>query len=216
MDTEYRIQRLESDNERLKRAVQELSILNDVALAVSSTLELNEVVDLIVQKSVKHLGVEQCAVLLLDTQEQEGPLRTMIRRAQSEYSGVPYRLGDQITGWMLKNQQSLIVNDLATDSRFRVGGDAGTMRSLLCAPLRLKGRMIGVLSVFNKRGGKSFTEGDSRLLTIIGAQSAQVIENARLYEEEQVLARIEQELNTARSIQQRLLPRRRQRSPDTS
>jgi sigma-B regulation protein RsbU (phosphoserine phosphatase) len=108
---------------------------------------------------------------------------------------------------MLKNQQPLIVNDLATDNRFRVTDDAGMMRSLLCVPLRLKGRMIGVLSVFNKRGGKPFTEGDSRLLTIIGAQSAQVIENARLYEEEQVLARIEQELNTARSIQQRLLPK---------
>jgi serine phosphatase RsbU (regulator of sigma subunit) len=207
MDLEFRIKRLEAENERLKRAVEELSILNDVALAVSSTLALNEIVDLIVQKSVKHLRVEQGAVLLLDKQEEEAPLRTMIRRAQSDYSGIPYRLGDQITGWMLKNQQPLLVNDLATDGRFRVPDEASTMRSLLCVPLRLKGRMLGVLSVFNKHGGDPFTEGDSRLLTIIAAQSAQVIENARLYEEEQALAKIEQELDTARTIQEKLLPK---------
>ena len=207
MDLEFRIKRLEAENERLKRAVEELSILNDVALAVSSTLALNEIVDLIVQKSVKHLRVEQGAVLLIDKQEEEAPMRTMIRRAQSDYAGIPYRLGDQITGWMLKNQQPLMVNDLATDGRFRVPAEAATMRSLLCVPLRLKGRMIGVLSVFNKHGGDPFTEGDSRLLTIIGAQSAQVIENARLYEEEQALGRIEQELETARTIQEKLLPK---------
>ncbi|MEZ5362523.1 MAG: GAF domain-containing SpoIIE family protein phosphatase [Bryobacterales bacterium] len=207
MDLEFRIKRLEAENERLKRAVEELSILNDVALAVSSTLALNEIVDLIVQKSVKHLRVEQGAVLLIDKREEEAPMRTMIRRAQSDSSGIPYRLGDQITGWMLKNQQALVVNDLTTDGRFRVPPEASTMRSLLCVPLRLKGRMIGVLTVFNKHGGEPFTEGDSRLLTIIGAQSAQVIENARLYEEEQALARIEQELDTARTIQERLLPK---------
>jgi sigma-B regulation protein RsbU (phosphoserine phosphatase) len=207
MDLELRIRRLEAENERLKRAVEELSILNDVALAVSSTLALNEIVDLIVQKSVKHLRVEQGAVLLIDKQEEEAPMRTMIRRAQSDYSGIPYRLGDQITGWMLKNQQPLLINDLATDGRFRVPAEASSMRSLLCVPLRLKGRMIGVLSVFNKHGGDPFTEGDSRLLTIIAAQSAQVIENARLYEEEQALAKIEQELDTARGIQERLLPK---------
>jgi serine phosphatase RsbU (regulator of sigma subunit) len=207
MDLEFRIKRLEAENERLKRAVEELSVLNDVALAVSSTLALNEIVELIVQKSVKHLRVEQGAVLLLDKHEDQAPLRTMIRRAQSDYSGIPYRLGDQITGWMLKNQQPLVVNDLLTDSRFRVPAEAATMRSLLCVPLRLKGRMIGVLSVFNKHGGDEFTEGDSRLLTIIAAQSTQVIENARLYEEEQALSRIEQELDTARTIQERLLPK---------
>ncbi len=207
MDVEFRIKRLEAENERLKRAVEELSILNDVALAVSSTLALNEIVEMIVQKSVKHLRVEQGAVLLIDMQQEQAPLKTMIRRARSDYSGIPYRLGDQITGWMLKNQQPLIVNDLATDKRFRVPEEASTMRSLLCVPLRLKGHMIGVLNVFNKHGGDEFTESDSRLLTIIGAQSAQVIENARLYEEEQALTRIEQELDTARTIQEKLLPK---------
>lgn len=207
-DADFQLKRLEAENQRLRRAVEELSILNEVAIAVTSTSGLDEIVDLIVQKCVKHLRVEQGAVLLLDKNEANSPLRTMVRKVQSDFAGIPLRLGDQITGWMLKNQQPLVINDLTADSRFRLPpGAAETVMSLLCVPLRLKGSMIGVLSVFNKIGKEGFSESDQRLLTIIAAQSAQVIENARLYQEEQALVQIEAELKTAREIQQKLLPK---------
>lgn len=207
MDAEFRLKRLEAENLRLRQAVEELSVLNEVALAVSSTSALDEVIDLIVQKCVKHLRVEQGAVLMIGEQEANAPLQTMVRKVQSDYAGIPYRLGDQITGWMLKNQQPLVINDLATDGRFRLPPEASSVKSLMCVPLRLKGKMIGVLSVFNKRGGDEFSESDQRLLTIIAAQSAQIIESVRLYEEEVKMKRIEQELDTAREIQVKLLPK---------
>ena len=207
MEAEFQLKRLETENQRLKRAVEELSVLNEVALAVTSASAVDEVINSIVQKCVKHLHVEQGAVLLLDRQQEQAPLKTMVRKVRSDYSGIPYRLGDQITGWMIKNQEPLMIADLAGDSRFRLPPEAATVRNLLCVPLRLKGGMMGVLTVFNKLGAEGFSESDQRLLTIIAAQSAQVIETARLYEEEQALARIEQELNTARDIQRRLLPK---------
>ncbi len=207
MDNEIRIKQLETENERLKGAVDELSILNQVAVAVASTSTLDEIIDLVVKACVKHLKVEQCAVMLLDGDNTDSaPLRTIIRKVQSDYSGVDFHLGDQLAGWVMKNQSSLLVNDLANDKRFRTAEGDDTVRSLLCAPLKAKGRLTGVLSVFNKRQGKEFTSGDERLLTIIAAQSAQVVENARLYEEEQELHKVEQELETARTIQQGLLP----------
>jgi sigma-B regulation protein RsbU (phosphoserine phosphatase) len=207
MDTENRLKQLERENERLKGAVDELSILNQVAVAVASTSTLDEIIDLVVKECVKHLKVEQGAVMLLGDQKKEAaPMKTMIRKVQSDYSGVDFHLGDQLTGWMMKNQSSLVVNDLASDSRFRSAVEGSGVRSLLCAPLKAKGRLIGVLSVFNKRKGQEFTSADERLLTIIAAQSAQVVEHARLYEEERELHKVEQELETARSIQQGLLP----------
>ena len=109
---------------------------------------------------------------------------------------------------MLKNQTHLIIDNLAADGRFRPDEEAGrAIRSLMCVPLRLKARMIGVLIVFNKRSGEAFTEGNQRLLTIIAAQSAQVIENARLYKEEKALQLMQQEMEMARSIQAKLLPK---------
>jgi sigma-B regulation protein RsbU (phosphoserine phosphatase) len=203
-----RVAQLEAENHRLRRAVEELSIINEVATAVSSTSALDVVVELIVQKCVKHLKVDQGAVLLFENQEETAALRTMVRKVQSSLRSIPYRLGDQITGWMLKNQQALMINDFATDGRFRLPAEAAAdVKSLLCVPLRQKGRMIGVLSVFNKQGSEGFSENDQRLLAIIGAQSAQVIENARLYEEEKALQLMQQEVRMARDIQMRLLPK---------
>ena len=207
-ETDSQRTRLEEENRRLRRAVDELSIINEVASAVTSTWSLDEIVNSIVQKCVKHLNVEQGAVLLFEKQEDSAELKTMVRRVDSNAGAIPYRLGDQLGGWMLKNQAPLLIDDLAADERFRINEKVDSaIHSLMCVPLRLKARMIGVLIVFNKRSREAFTEGNQRLLTIIAAQSAQVIENARLYEEEKALQLMQQEMEMARSIQANLLPK---------
>jgi PAS domain S-box-containing protein len=175
---------LEAENRRLRRAVEELSILNAIGSAIGSTMDLNEVVELIVQESAKHLDVEQASVLLLEQGEVADPFRTMARKAYSGTAAVPFRFGQQLTGWMLKNRRPLIVNDLAADERFRAITSADfPIKSLLSVPLRAKGQMVGLLNVFNKRNASGFSSEDERLLSIIASQSSQIVENARLYEE---------------------------------
>jgi len=201
------LEQLKTENYRLRLAVEELSVLNDIATAISSTLELDRVVQMIVQKCVKHLKGEQGAIWLLEEQDQDKPLVTVVRTQDSAIDGMPYRLDTQLTGWMIKNQKPLIVQNLETDDRFQITKNEGSyIRSLLAVPLQQKGKMIGVLTVFNKRGDEEFIDEDRRLLTIIGAQSAQVIESARLYQEEQEFLKMMQEMNLARKIQTNLLP----------
>ena len=57
---------LSEENKRLRRAVEELSILNEIAIAMSSTLSLERILETVVNKCTKHLGVEQVAVMFLD------------------------------------------------------------------------------------------------------------------------------------------------------
>lgn len=200
--------RLIDENRRLKQAVEELMVLNDISTAVSSALTLREIIDLVVEKCVKHLKVEQGAVMLLNTKELESPFKTMIRRAATSAEILPYRLDTELAGWMLKNRRPLLVNDLEKDERFHaVHGGNSPINSILSAPLLQKGRMFGSLNVFNKRSPEGFTENDKRLLTIIATQSAQVIENARLYEEEQALQSMQEEMRLAYKIQMDLLPK---------
>ncbi len=206
--SQERVACLERDNLRLRRAVEELSIINEVASAVTSTWSLDKIVDSIVQKCVKHLDVDQGNVSLFQEDEEETALRTMVRRVDSRLDSNPFRIGTQLSGWMLKNQAPLIINDIEADGRFRAISDEDKpIRSMAAVPLRVKGRMIGILSAFNKRSSEGFTESDQRLLTIIAAQSTQVIEHARLYQEEQSLLRMQQELDLARNIQNNLLPK---------
>jgi sigma-B regulation protein RsbU (phosphoserine phosphatase) len=207
MDSD-KIRQLEAENQRLRRAVEELSVLNEIATAISSTLTLNQIVDLIVQKCVKHLKVEQAAVMLLADNREDQPFQTMIRRADTTANILPYRLDAQLTGWMLKNQKPLVINDFPNDDRFKVvADDKFPIRSLLSVPLLAKGRMIGLISAFNKKAKQGYSSDDQRLLSIISTQSAQVIENARLIEEEKALIQMQKEMQMAYNIQVNLLPK---------
>jgi len=201
------VDKLSDENRRLRAAVEELSVLNDIATTISSTLSLEQIIDLIVRKCIKHLEVEQGAVMLLDEREQEGEFKTMIRKANSSHEVMPFRLDTQLTGWMLTHKKPLLINDLTADDRISVGsGDDIPFRSLLSVPLCLKGKMIGSLNLFNKRSTEGFSDADKRLLTIIAAQSAHVIENARLSEEEKTLQLMQEEMRLAYKIQMDLLP----------
>jgi serine phosphatase RsbU (regulator of sigma subunit) len=202
------IDRIEKENARLRTAVEELSILNDIATAVSSASSLERTIELIVHKCIKHLKVEQATITLLDGKQGETPFHTIIRGADTSNEILPYRLDTELTGWMLKNQKPLLINDLSSDSRFSAKDQgACPIRSLLSVPLLIKGRMIGLLNVFNKRTEKGFTDADARLLGIIATQSAQVIEHARLFVEEQTLKLIQEEMKLAYKIQMDLLPK---------
>jgi sigma-B regulation protein RsbU (phosphoserine phosphatase) len=198
---------LEEENKRLRLAVEELSVLNEIATAIASTQGLEELANLIIQKCVKHLKVEQGAVMLLDERDQQKPLHTMVRKQDTQARMLPYRLDAQLAGWMIKNKTPLLINDFIKDNRFKDVASAGIfLQSLLTVPLLSKGRMIGLISVFNKKTEAGFTSDDQRLLAIIAGQSAQVIENARLYEEEQALFKLQEEMRLAGDIQMNLLP----------
>jgi sigma-B regulation protein RsbU (phosphoserine phosphatase) len=197
---------LEEENRRLKRAVAELTILNELAAAIDSTMSTDQIMNLIVQESIKAIGVEQGAIMMI-TEKAASPMKTLIRGMDASSGGIPYRLGVSLTGWMLKNQKPLLIEDFTTDERFRgVKVESGQIRSVLSVPLKVKDRMIGVINLINKKAGP-FTREDERMVGIIASQSAQVLENARLYEEEKRLQQVERELQMARDIQQSLLPK---------
>lgn len=193
---------------KLKLAVKELSILNDIATAVSTTHDLNQVIELIVHECVNHLNVEQGAIMLIDQTETDDQFHTIVREIDTDTDVVPYHFGVQLSGWMIKNQKPLLINDFINDDRFINLHDKDfAINSLLSVPLKTKGTLIGVLNAFNKMSEDGFTLEDQRMLSIVATQSAQVLENARLYDEEQSLKKIEEELNFATDIQTNLLPK---------
>lgn len=208
------IGRIEEENQRLRASIAEITILHDIASAISSAWSLERIMELIVRKSIKHCQAEQGAVTLFDPEDRAKPFHTMIRRADTSRDVLPYSLDTQLMGWMLKYRKPLVVGDLQSDARFKVDPKKDQpIRSVLSVPLLFKGRMIGSLNAFNKRSPGGFTEADRRLLSIIGAESAQVIESARLYEKEQAWSLMQKEMQIAYKIQTGLLP---QAAPDIS
>jgi len=197
---------LREENQRLRKAVDELSILNDLARVISSTMNLDNVIESVVKRSVRAIHGQQGMITLVDEQAPT-EMKTLIRALDSTSDQQQFHLNQNILGWMLINKKPLLSNDLKNDSRFSGVRAEGDFRSLLCVPLLVKNRLIGLLAVFNKSGGGEFTEDDKRLLSIIAAQSGQILENARLYEQEKSLIVMQEEVNLASKIQRELLPK---------
>ncbi|MFQ5709053.1 MAG: PP2C family protein-serine/threonine phosphatase [bacterium] len=201
------VKSLIEENRRLKRALEELSVLNELARTICSSMKLSDILDRVVKNCIKSLRAEQGAIFLV-SENDAGLFKTLIRRGNTEEGKKPYRLGEGLSGWLIKHKKPLIIQDLKQDRRFRgFRHGADDIRSVLGVPLIARARLIGAIILFNKLASQTFTEDDQKMLSIIASQSSQVIENARLFEQELELRRLEQDLERAREIQMRLLPK---------
>ena len=196
----------ESDVRRLRRAIKELSILNDLARDIGASLDSQHITNTIVHRSLSAIGAEQGVIALVHGRG-DGGMETLVRSLVGPNTGQALHIQESLLGWMQINKRPLLVNRPREDPRFPGVRWDESVRSLLCVPLLVKSELTGVLIVFNKRGTGGFNEDDRRLLSIVAAQSAQVVESARLREEEATLRRFQDELALASKIQLGLLPK---------
>ena len=197
---------LREENRQLKRAVEELSILNDLSRAIGASVDSQDIIHKIVDRSMRAVQAEQTVVTLVDRNAQQS-MKTLVRATTSSADHPHYHLNENLLGWMHLYKRPLLTNDPGTDDRFRGLKWDQTIQSILCVPLMVKSELIGVITSYNKKGDGGFSEEDQRLLAIIAGQSAQIIENARLYEEEKALTSMKEQIRLAAQIQQDLLPK---------
>jgi serine phosphatase RsbU (regulator of sigma subunit) len=203
---------LKEENRQLRRALAELSILNELAVETGRLGTSQEIIETIVRRAVKAVEAEQGSITLVGT-EGAAPLQTLIRAQASSRPLDTYHFAPSLLGWIELNRRPLAVGDPAADPRFRGVRFDASIRSILAVPLLIKSELRAVLAVYNKSSGGTFTPDDQRLLSIIAAQSAQVLENARLAEQERELKEVQDELRLAARIQARLLPGEAPRLP---
>lgn len=169
------------------RQLEELKAVAEAARVAVSSLDSSEILTHIVEGATTHLDAKAATILLLDPVRQELEFATVSGPEVTSLKGTRLRVGQGVAGWVAKHGQSLLVPDLANDPRFYKDFDrtmATIVRSMLCVPLHIRGRLIGVIEVINKRQGQ-FSSTDQRFLESLATFAAVAIENARLYEEAQ-------------------------------
>lgn len=198
---------LKEEVQNLKRAVNELTILSDLAFAMGGSAEPQEIVETLVDRLMRAVSAEQAVVRLLDSEEESGDaLKTNMRLVVTSAEHSVLQLDDSLLGWMYIHKKPLVINDPRNDDRFRGITWEESIQSIMCVPLMVKSKLTGILTIYNKRDPEGFTENDERLLAIIAAQSAQLIENARLYQESLALEQMKEQQKNAFLIQRNLLP----------
>lgn len=199
------LQVLQEENQRLRRAVDELSILNDLARAISASLDSQEIMQTIIRRSLRAVNAEQGVITMVEEQADD-PMKTLVRAVTDSSQQEQFHLHQALVGWMHLHKKPLIVKSPQSDDRFRGVRWDDSIHSLVCVPMLVKSELKGVLTVYNKKERKEFTDDDQRLLAILAAQSAQIVENARLNEREKLFLKMQQEVQLAAKIQSDLLP----------
>ena len=171
-------------HERLEAHAHQLDTLNQVGQLLSSSLDLDEVLDLVVRHAARLLSGEAGSLLLLDDDSGDLIFRISSGPAGKKLIGLKIPAGKGIAGTCFAENQTIIVNDTQHDKRwynyFDQSGEFAT-HSLIAVPLNARGRSIGVLEVLNHQDKRPFSAEDADLLLSFGAQAAMAIENARLF-----------------------------------
>ncbi len=170
-------------NEEIRKRMQTSEILLNVMRAVSSELEIDQLLQKIVGKTSEVMNADRCTLFLVDrvtgglwSKVAQGPNMNEIR--------VPRGMG--IAGHVALTGETVNIRDAYQDPRFSPDVDRRTgyhTRTILCMPLRNeKSEIVGVMQVLNKKEGV-FTEEDEQLLDALGSQTTIALENSRLFEE---------------------------------
>jgi signal transduction histidine kinase len=198
------------DKARLYRAMEEraqqLAVLNEVGTAITSTLDLQAVLNLIVQKAVELLQAEAGSLVMVDEDTDELVFEVTAGSGSADLVGVRLPPGTGVVGTVAQEGKPMIIKDAQSDARWYQDLDAEFItRSILAAPMISRDRVIGVIEVLNRRDFVPFDEDDERLLMAFASDAAIAIENARLFTQtDQALATRVDELSTMQQIDQEL------------
>ncbi|MBI3037968.1 GAF domain-containing protein, partial [bacterium] len=175
------------ETELVKLRVEELATLLEVGKAISSTLELTDLLKKIMHMATQVMRCETSTVYLVDSKTHE--LYFHIVQGDSSVGArlqeIRLPMGTGLAGWCAKENKPVIVPDTSKDPRFFKGADKKSgfvTRSMICVPMRLKDDVIGVLQVLNRTGDISFNEHDIEMLEAIANLAVSALDNARLYQ----------------------------------
>jgi two-component system NtrC family sensor kinase len=170
-------ERLLKSNQQLEQRLKELNTLFGIGKSVTSLLDLDKLLARLVEAAVYLINAEEGSLLLVDDKTNE--LFMVAARGIDERVARSFRLRveDSLAGQVVTTGQSLIL----TGADLTKIKTSYLVRSLMYVPLKIKGRVNGILSVDNRQQQRDFTNHDLRLLSALADYAAIAVENAKLF-----------------------------------
>ncbi len=170
-----------TDNSRLRAEHQ---IYADLARTLTGTLDLSEVLETIMNKVRELLRPENWSLMLVEDDGEHLVFEIAVGVSGAVLKGSRLRVGEGIAGWVAQTGQSLLVPDVQADERFCGRFDSlcdFTTRSVICVPMKNRGRVLGVIELVNRIEQTAFTDRDMRALETLAEYAAIAIQNAAMF-----------------------------------
>ncbi len=194
-----------------ERRARQLSTLNEVTRQLTSTLELEPLLNNILKSAVEILNCEAGSLLLVEKDSGDLIFQATTGPVAGDLMNTRLPAGTGLVGKSVNERAPLIVNNVQTTPDWFQQTDRQTgfvTRSVLVIPLMVKGQVTGVVEVINKKDGSPFVLDDQELLSTFAGQASVAVENARQFtvtdqalsarvDELSVMQRIDRELNTS-------------------
>lgn len=162
-----------------------LELVYEVSKKIGSVPRMTQMLEQVIQMTQQTLNASAASVLLTNDNDQElffqaasGPVGKALKRVKISTS-------HGIAGQVVRTGKPVIVNDVNSDPNFRKNIDKVTgfvTRSLICVPLAVHGKVLGVIEVLNKLNGGNFNDQDLEAVASVAATAAMAIENTRLHQ----------------------------------
>jgi len=170
------------NEERAKR----LALLSQLSQVLNSTLDPKEIRRRTMEAATRLMKAEVGSLLLVHEENRRLYFEVALGEREEDLKTISLNFGEGIAGWVAQHGKPLIVNSPGKDPRFFKGVDERTefkTRNIICVPVRVKEKTIGVLEAVNKKGKGRFNKEDLFLLISLADQVAIALDNSRLYQE---------------------------------
>jgi diguanylate cyclase (GGDEF)-like protein len=165
-----------------KREAGEVAVFQELGKALTSSLQLDQVLRTIMEKIDEFLRPDNWSLLLLDEAKQELYFELAVGKASQALKDVRIKLGQGIAGWVAQHGEVVIVPDTSKDTRFFGKVDEKTKmetRSIVAVPVKFRDSCLGVIELINCVGPDGFDPRDLKLLEALSDFAAIALENAR-------------------------------------
>ena len=170
----------------LHKTLTKLVTLTELSRILNSTLEPGTVRRRAMQAATELMEAEVGSLLLIDEETNQLYFEVALGDKEEAVKTFHLKMGEGIAGWVAQHGEPLIVHDAQSDPRFFRDVDKKskfTTKNVVCVPVKVKEKTIGVLEAINKLDGGAFSEEDLSLFQSLADQVAVALDNARLLTE---------------------------------
>jgi Nif-specific regulatory protein len=156
--------------------------LKEISTWISSVLDLDELLELIIEKATRMMQAKASSLLLLDRKTRKLYFKVATGEKKDEVRKYEINLGQGIAGYVAEKGEPLLIPDVSKDSRWdkRISESTGFQtRSIACVPMKVHGEIIGVVEIIDKEDGNPIQYEDMKTLTVFAELASLAVGSAR-------------------------------------
>lgn len=176
--------------QKYKRFQKEVNIYNKIGKTLTSTLEIREILQKIMETIGDYFRPTNWSLLLLDENTDELHFEVAVGKVSERIKDIRIKKGEGIAGWVALHGEPLLVPDVHQDPRFLRAVDKASnfaTESIIAVPMKIKDKVLGVIELINKEEFNPLSKRDMEVLTTVADYAAIALENSRNYQRIQEL-----------------------------